>query len=150
MPSRRELIKMTDDEVREFLQGRHTMSVATIGPDGRPHLVAMWYGFLGDAPAFWTFTKAQKVVNLRRDPRLTCMVETGETYDQLKGVELIGTATLFEDDETKKVFGRSVGERYMGVTDDAALAVMSNKRTIVRIDVEKVVSWDHTKLGGRY
>ena len=71
MPSRRDLIKMTPDEVDAFLHGPRTMNVATIGRDGTPHLVAMWYGFLGDAPAFWTFGKSQKVMNLERDPRIT-------------------------------------------------------------------------------
>ena len=77
MPSRRDLIKMTPDEVDAFLHETHTMNVATIGRDGTPHLVAMWYGFLGDAPAFWTFGKSQKIKNLERDPRITCLVEDG-------------------------------------------------------------------------
>lgn len=148
--SRRALIRMTDDEVAAFLQGRHTMSVATIGADGRPHLVAMWYGFLDGAPAFWTFTKSQKIVNLRRDPRITCMVETGATYEELRGVELSGTASLLDDDASKRELGRSVTERYTGIADDAVVAAIGAKRTVVRIDVDKVVSWDHRKLGGRY
>src|SRR2546423_1849361 len=95
--SRRDQIRMSPDEVDAFLQGRHTMSVATIGADGRPHLVAMWYGFVGAAPGIWTYARSQKVVNLRRDPRVTCLVETGPTYDQLQGVELIGTGTILEE-----------------------------------------------------
>ena len=70
MANRRDAIKMTQQEVDEFLDGRHTMNVATIGKDGRPHLVAMWYGYLDGQLAFWTFGKSQKVVNLRRDPRV--------------------------------------------------------------------------------
>ena len=141
---------MTDDEVTAFLDGRHTMSVATIGADGQPHLVAMWYGFLGAAPAFWTFTKSQKIVNLRRDPRITCMVETGATYEELQGVELVGTATLLDDDDSKRELGRSVTERYTGIADDGIVAAIGAKRTVVRIDVREIVSWDHRKLGGRY
>ena len=68
--SRRGTITMSDDEVHEFLAGRHTMNVASMGPDGRIHLVAMWYGFTADgAPAFWTYGKSQKILNLRRDPQ---------------------------------------------------------------------------------
>ena len=96
MPSRRDLIRMTDEEVEQFLDGRHTMNVATIGPDGRIHLVAMWYGFLEGAPAFWTYGKSQKILNLRRDPRITALVEDGEQYEELRGVELVVRAVHVE------------------------------------------------------
>jgi PPOX class probable F420-dependent enzyme len=151
--SRRHLIRMSDDEVEEFLGGRRTMNVATIGPDGRPHLVAMWYGFLDGSPAFETYAKSQKVVNLRRDPRITCLVEAGDTYDQLQGVELVGTADVLEDPESLRTVATSVVDRYWDVTGDAvemAVQQLMNKRVAVRINVEKVVSWDHRKLGGTY
>lgn len=151
--SRRDLIRMTDEEVRQFLDGRHTMNVATIGADGQPHLVAMWYGFLDDAPAFWTYGKSQKVQNLRRDPRITCLVETGDAYSELRGVELVGTGTVLDDRESVLAVGRSVYERYTGPFEGTALSVleqMGAKRVAVRIDVAKVVSWDHAKLAGTY
>lgn len=151
--SRRDQIRMTPEEIDEFLAGRHTMNVASIGRDGRPHLVAMWYGFLDGAPAFWTYERSQKIVNLRRDPRVTCLVEAGETYDQLQGVELVGTGTIVEDHDQLMAVGRSVFERYTGpYTDEMApfLEQTGRKRVAVRIDVERVVSWDHRKLGGSY
>lgn len=151
--SRRDLIKMTDAEIEVFLAGRHVMNIATIGSDGRPHLVAMWYGFIDAKPAWWTYGKSQKIVNLRRDPRITCLVESGETYDQLRGVELIGTGTILEDRDDVMTVGRSVFERYTGPWSDAAeggVAAAGAKRVAVRIDIEQVVSWDHSKLGGTY
>jgi hypothetical protein len=72
---RRDLIRMSHDEVAEFLRGRHTMNVATINHDGTIHMVAMWYGFVRKAPAFWTFGKSQKILNLERNPQITCLVE---------------------------------------------------------------------------
>ena len=152
--SRRDLIKMTSAEIDEFLAGRHTMNVATIGPDGRPHLVAMWYGFFADgAPGFWTYGKSQKIRNLERDPRLTCLVETGAEYAELKGVEIVATGTVLTDRDAVMEIGRSVFERYTGPwTDAAAPAVeqMGAKRSAVRIEIEKLVTWDHSKLGGTY
>jgi len=151
--SRRDLIKMTDDEVRAFLDGRHTMNVATLGPDRQIHLVAMWYGFLDGAPAFWTYGKSQKIANLRRDPRITCLMESGESYSELKGVELVGTGTVLDDRETVLAVGRSVYERYTGPFEGTMLPVleqMGAKRVAVRIEVAKLVSWDHAKLGGTY
>ena len=151
--SRRDQIRMTDAEVDAFLAERHTMNVASIGKDGQPHLVAMWYGFADGAPAFWTYEKSQKVLNLRRDPRITCLVESGDTYAELRGVELVGRATFLEDRDRVMAVGRSVAERYTGpvtAQGEAGLERTGAKRVAVRVDVEKVVSWDHTKLGGGY
>jgi PPOX class probable F420-dependent enzyme len=144
---------MTDEEVDQFLDGRHTMNVATIGPAGRIHLVAMWYGFLEGAPAFWTYGKSQKILNLRRDPRITALVEDGEQYEELRGVELVGSGTIVEERDRIMELGRSVFERYTGpYTDEMApvLEATGAKRLVVKIEVESVVSWDHRKLGGRY
>lgn len=151
--SRRDQIRMTDEERATFLGGRHTMSVATIGADGRIHLVAMWYGFVGDQLAFWTYGKSQKIVNLERDPRMTCLVEAGEAYDELKGVELVGRGVVSRDPEVVHAIGASTWERYTGPVDDQArqaIAVVGAKRAAVLIEVDKIVDWDHTKLGGRY
>ena len=151
--SRRDLIRMNPDEVEAFLHGRHTMTVATVGRDGQPHLVAMWYGFVDGAPAFWTYGRSQKVANLRRDPRISALVESGAAYEELQGVELVGTAAVVDDHDTVLAVGRSVMERYSGpFSDDMAPALerSSAKRVAVRIDVARVVSWDHRKLGGAY
>ena len=140
---------MTDAEVDDFLHLPHHLQVATIGRDGRPHLVAMWYGFLDGAPALWTYGRSQKVVNLRRDPRITCLAESGRRYEELKGVELLGRATILEDRASVLAAGRSVFDRYLaplGEDDQARLERMSAKRVAVRIEVERVVSWDHAKL----
>ena len=161
--SRRDQIRMSQEEIDEFLRGRHTMNVATIGPDGRPHLVAMWYGFfdargeggpLGDqALGFWTYGKSQKILNLQRDPRMTCLVETGDQYAELKGVEIVGTGAVLTERDEVMAIGRSVFERYTGPWSDAAAPAveqMGAKRAAVKIEVEKLVTWDHTKLGGTY
>jgi len=152
--SRRDQIRMTDEEIDEFLRGRHTMNVATLNHDGRIHLVAMWYGFFDDgALGFWTYGKSQKILNLQRDPRMTCLVETGEEYAQLKGVEIVGTGEVVTDRDEVMQIGRSVFERYTGPWSDAAAPAveqMGAKRHAVRIKVDKLVTWDHTKLGGVY
>jgi PPOX class probable F420-dependent enzyme len=155
MANRRDAIKMTPAEVDEFLAGRHVMNVATVGRDGRPHLVAMWYGFLDGKPAFWTFAKSQKIVNLRRDPRVTCLVEDGDAYEELRGVELVASGRIVEDFDEVLAIGTSVGERYTGpaAVSDAArpfLEAQARKRVGVVLDVHDVVSWDHRKLGGSY
>lgn len=149
--NRREQIKMTEAEIDEFVHGRRTMNVATIGKDGRPHLVAMWYGFLDGSPAFETYAKSQKVVNLRRDARITCLIEEGDAYEKLRGVELIGTADVIEDQEPLLEVARSVVARYHGLEGpdaELAAAALARKRVAVKVNVEKVVSWDHGKLGG--
>jgi len=152
--SRRDQIRMTDAEVETFLQEHKTMAIATIGPSGRPHLVAMWYAWVDGDLAFWTFAKSQKVLNLRRDPRITCLVEDGAEYNELRGVELIATARMTEDEEQVLRFGIAEFERYQGAKiSEATLPIvknMANKRVVVKLDIERVVSWDHRKLGGQY
>lgn len=152
MPSRRDRIRMTDDECRQFLDGRHTMNVATYNHDGTIHLVAMWYGFVDGDPAFWTYRSSQKVKNLERDPRITCLVEDGETYETLRGVELVGHGEIITDWDTLLPLGRSVVQRYNDVEPseqlDEYLRNYGAKRYGVRVEVDRVVSWDHTKLDG--
>jgi PPOX class probable F420-dependent enzyme len=154
MASRRNQISMTPEEIDAFLhEGRQVLNVATIGPTGHPHLVAMWFEFLDGAPAFWTFAKSQKVVNLRRDPKITGLVEAGDTYSELKGVELVGSGVLVDDYDTVLEFGARLGQRYQGVPAAEArpfLEAQARKRIVVKIDVERFVSWDHAKLGGTY
>lgn len=154
MAKRRDLIKMSEQEIEDFLAGRHTMNIATFGPDGNIHLVAMWYGFHGKNTAFETFAKSQKVLNLRRDPRITVLVEDGEEYDKLRGVEIVGTAVIHDDPEVLIGVARTVVDRYFGVENpddlDAVAAGLANKRVAIEIVPEKVVSWDHSKLGGTY
>ena len=147
----RDLIRMTDTEIDEFVHGRRTMSCATINHDGTIHLVAMWYGFLDGCPALETKTKSQKVQNLRRDPRITCLIEDGQSYEELRGVELVGRGEVIDDPKRMFELGISVFERYQGIEYREALRPiveqMLNKRVVVKIHVDRQVSWDHNKLG---
>jgi PPOX class probable F420-dependent enzyme len=152
--SRRDQIKMTDDEMQAFLEAGRDLQVASINPDGTPHLVTMWYVVDDGNVAFWTYGKSQKIVNLRRDPRLTVLVATGEKYEELKGVSITGNAELVEERDDVLRYGEAIYERYWGpITDDAVregVRVMGAKRVVVVVKPEKVVSWNHTKLGGVY
>jgi PPOX class probable F420-dependent enzyme len=146
---------MTDAEVRAFLAAGRDLQVASINADGTPHLVTMWYELDGDDVCFWTYGKSQKVVNLRRDPRLTVLVATGEVYDQLKGVSISGTAQLVEPGSPEVLaFGLELFEKYWGPVDDelvrAGVEAQAQKRVVIRVKADKTVTWDHTKLGGAY
>jgi PPOX class probable F420-dependent enzyme len=151
--SRRDAIKMTDEERRAFLDAGRDLQVASINADGTPHLVTMWYVMRDGEIAFWTYAKSQKIVNLRRDPRLTVLVATGEVYEQLKGVSITGHAELVEDPEDVLRYGEAVYERYWGPLNDTAregVRAMGSKRVVIVVKPEKTVSWDHSKLGGAY
>ena len=147
---------MTDDERNVFLDEQRVLNVATIGPTGHPHLVAMWYAMLDGRPSFWTFGKSQKIVNLHRDPRITALVESGDAYSELRGVELVGTARIVEDFDAIVAIGRAVAAKYQGPEAASSPEVLAflegqaRKRVGVVIDVDRVVSWDHTKLAGTY
>ena len=147
--NRRSEIAMSPEEIDAFLQHERTATMCSMHPDGSIHAVAMWYGFLDGVLTVETKAKSQKVQNLKRDPRLTFLVEAGERYEELRGVELVGKARVIDDPEQIWKLGISVWERSVGPYDESqrdGLAMMLNKRVLVTIDVDRVVSWDHRKL----
>jgi len=151
--NRRDLIRMNDEEIRAFLEEQRILQVATIDHDGWPHLIAMWYVLINDQITFWTYAKSQKAVNLRRDDRLTCLVETGERYDELRGVQIKGRAIISDDREIIQQIGEVIVERYYGslnVHTRRMVEAQAAKRVIVFVKPVEIVSWDHRKLGGSY
>ncbi|MDV3123336.1 PPOX class F420-dependent oxidoreductase [Mycobacterium sp. 21AC1] len=143
-------IVMTDDEIAEFIDHSRTATLATVLPDGRPHLVAMWYAVLDGEVWFETKAKSQKAVNLRRDPTITVMIEDGQTYDTLRGVSIDGRAEIVDDPETILRVGISVWERYTGPYSEEMrpfVDQMMNNRIAVRVVPGRQRSWDHRKLG---
>jgi PPOX class probable F420-dependent enzyme len=152
--SRRDQIRMTDDETRAFLEAGRDLQVASINADGTPHLVTMWYELVDGDICFWTYGKSQKVVNLRRDARLTVLVATGEVYEQLKGVSITGTAELVEELPDVLAFGLELFAKYWGPAEDelvrAGVEAQATKRVVIRVKPHKTVTWDHAKLAGAY
>jgi PPOX class probable F420-dependent enzyme len=143
-------IKMSTEEIDAFLHERRPMTMCTLNHDGSIHAVAMWYGFLEGAVAIETKAKAQKAVNLGRDPRITCMFEEGDYYEELRGVELVGRAEIIADPERMWDLGVNLFERYYGTYSEELrpfVETMLNKRIVAKVTVERVVSWDHRKLG---
>src|ERR687888_2410691 len=97
---RRKMIALTADEQRQFLDTSHTIILTSIDRRGYPHSVAMWYVVDPDGTVVMTtFTKSQKAANLRRDPRCALLIESGRSYEELKGLLIRGRATLVEDVE---------------------------------------------------
>jgi len=145
---------MTPDELHAFLDEGRDLQVASVNADGTPHLVTMWYLREGDDLLFWTYAKSQKVVNVRRDPRATVLVATGEKYEELKGVSVNGTVTVVDDLDEVLAFGERVYEKYWGPIDNDlvrdGVRMMGAKRVVIRVTPVKTTSWDHSKLAGAY
>ena len=140
---------MTTGEVAAFLAGSRKLQLATINRDGTPHLVTMYYVLLGGRIAFWTYRAAQKARNLARDPRLTCLVETGSEYFDLRGVQVSGLARLVEDPAGVLEIGRGVAGGMAGVPAASAedyVAHGARKRVGFLVEPTRIVSWDHSKL----
>jgi PPOX class probable F420-dependent enzyme len=145
--SLRDAVRMTAAETAAFLAEPRTLNVATVGPDGDIHLVAMWFTMHADCPVFTTYGNSQKVVNLRRDPRLTALVEGGDTYDSLRGVELVGTAQIIDDPAEVLALVVEIGVKYAGRSVQRDPQRAAAKRVGVRLVPRRVVTWDHAKLG---
>jgi PPOX class probable F420-dependent enzyme len=154
MANVRSAITMTEPEIEEFVRGRRTAILATTGKDGQPHLAAMWFALVDGSIVFETKGKSQKVVNVRRQPRVTVLLESGVTYPELRGVSFDGTAQIVENSDENRDYlravARSVIERYTGPADGAGPAaldqVMHNRVALV-LRPDRVRSWDHRKLG---
>ena len=152
-------LSMSADQISEFLAAGRKLQVATLGPDDHPHLTTLWYVIRANRITFRSFSKSQRIANLRRDARLTVLVEEGDTYADLRGVMVKGRARLIEDRATVlEVYGR-IAARYEGSGEDAALdpealevlfGRHAEKNTVVMVEPEEVASWDHRKLGGAY
>ena len=148
--NQRALITLTQGEIAELLAGVRSMTMGSIGPGGQPHLVAMWFAVIDGDICFETKAKSQKAVNLRRDPRITCLAEDGDVYDELRGVAIEGRAEVSDDPDLLWRIGVAVWERYTGpYTAEMRpfVEAMLRKRVAVRVRAERLRSWDHRKLG---
>jgi hypothetical protein len=154
--SRREQIKMTPDEVRAYLAAGRAANVATIGPKGRPHVVPVFYVPAGDGIETWTYGSSQKVANLRRLAQATVLVESGEAYEELRGVSMECDVQIIEDPDEIVRIGTDLLVKMSKGTEEVVTAAaqfirkQAEKRVGLLFQPTKVVSWDHTKLGGTY
>ncbi|MBM3219063.1 MAG: pyridoxamine 5'-phosphate oxidase [Candidatus Rokubacteria bacterium] len=151
MPSRRQHIQLSPDEQATFFREHKKAALATIDRDGFPHVVAMNY-FAKDGAFYMTsYGKAQKVVNVRRNPKVALMVETGDSYGDLRGVMVRGHCEILEGEAAVKAVFASRGQAQARPSAPQPGAVASApKRVVLKIVPHKVISWDHSKLGGKY
>jgi PPOX class probable F420-dependent enzyme len=143
-------IVLSDEEIQTFLAGSRSMTLGSVGPTGQPHLVAMWFALIDGEVCFETKAKSQKALNLRRNPQVSCLVEDGAVYEDLRGVAIEGVAEVSDDADLLWSIGVNLFERYYGpYTEDLRpiVEVMLNKRVAVRVRSQRVRSWDHRKLG---
>lgn len=146
----RDQIVMSEAEVDDFLTAQRNATVGTIGPQGQIHLVGMWYAWFDGHVWLETKPKSQKVVNLRRNPTMSFLVEAGHTYDALRGVALEGRGVVIDDAELLERVCLDVFERYNApYTPELRpfLDAMMHNRVVVRLDIERRRTWDHRKLG---
>ena len=157
MPSRRELISMTEEERLVFLRSQKTITIISNGVDGYPHPMPMWFTVDADGSVrMSTFRKSQKVKNVQRDPKVSLLAEDGEEYAELRGIHISGSCEIVDD-------LRAVQDTLVNITGGEAAAsqqaregmykvieATAAKRVMLRIKPEKIVSWDHRKLSGKY
>jgi PPOX class probable F420-dependent enzyme len=154
MPSRRNEIEMTEDELRAFLAEQMVMQCATVGPRGVPHMVPLWFVTEDDQLVGWTYAKSQKARNLERDPRATLGMEDGVEYQELRGVMFECDVEIERDPSLVEGYGLRLFERYAGggLTPEIRemVAKQAQKRIGLRFAPTRTVTWDHRKLGGAY
>jgi hypothetical protein len=155
--SRREEITMSDGEVAAFLAEQRTVICATNGPRGFPHLMPLWYLVRDGEIWAWTYAKSQKVVNLERDQRATLQVESGDQYQELRGVMIEADTVLHRAPELVADFGIELFDRYTPGAAQAggdgfrdAIRAQAAKRVVLQFVAQRTATWDHRKLAGVY
>jgi PPOX class probable F420-dependent enzyme len=147
----RALVRMSPEEVDSFLSGSMKVQVGTVNPDGSPHLTTLFYVVQDGEIAFWTYGSSQKIKNLERDPRISCLVETGTDYLELRGVSIQGEARLVRDEDGIRRIGSAVATRMangadLGEIGNAEVERQVRKRVGVLVTPSRTASWDHSKM----
>jgi PPOX class probable F420-dependent enzyme len=157
MASKRDQIRMSDGELQDFVAQQKIVTVGTTGPNGRPHLMPLWYVFDGTELRGWTYAKSQKAKNLERDPHATLQIEDGVDYAELRGVMYECDVEVERDPEKVADYGMALFARYgpgaEGEVPDEVREMVrgqAQKRIGLRFVPTRTVSWDHRKLGGAY
>jgi PPOX class probable F420-dependent enzyme len=156
MPSRRDQIKLTEDEQRELIDRERIVVVSSLGPRGWPHVMPLWYVPREGEIWIWTYAKSQKAKNLERDPRATLLIETGIEYQELRGVQIEAEAELIRDIDRIVDYAKDLTIRYsegiesVEVDATAGLRAQAPKRVAIHFHPKRTATWDHRKLGGVY
>ena len=153
MSSLRDKIKMSEEELSSFLKKQISLQIGTINKDGSPHLTTMWYLYDGENFIFHTYTKSQKIINLKRDSRITLLTEAGNQYSDLQGIIVYGNAEIINGkDSLEEVirYMEMVGEKYIKDEEGSryieGMKLQAPKRSVVVVKPSKFISWDHTKI----
>jgi PPOX class probable F420-dependent enzyme len=154
--SRRDQIKLSEEELLELLGSERVAVVSSNGPRGFPHSMPLWFVPRDGEVWIWTYAKSQKVRNLERDPRATVLIEAGHEYGELRGAMIEAEAELHRDAGTVLGFAEELTVRYAEGIDSvqgdakAALEAQAPKRVAIHFKALRTATWDHRKLGGTY
>ena len=132
---------MSPEGLAAFLDEERTVTCATFGPRGFPHLMPLWYVVRDRDVWAWTYAKSQKVRNLERDPRATLQVEAGVRYEELRGAMFEADVTIHRDLDTVLALGMELMTRYG--QEERAARTQAPKRVALQFTPTHVVSWDH-------
>lgn len=157
MPSRRKIIELTESEIDDYLATSHTLIIVSNGRNGFPHPMPMWFYADAERNCYCTtFAKSQKVQNWKRDPRASLLVESGDEYADLKGLVVYAQTQILEDQETVTETLVNINAKGRALTDEQkeklrqSVGGTASKRVVLKFIPQRFISWDHSKLGGRY
>ena len=150
MAKQRDKIRMSEEEVAAFLDSSKSLNVATLDREGAPHLTTLWFARSGKDILFETYGTSQKIVNLRRDPRIAVLCEQGEAYGELRGVSIQGKAEIVDSGpRLTQLMSLIIDRSFPGQTPERLaqhVSDMIRKRVVVIVRPNRTMSWDHRKL----
>jgi nitroimidazol reductase NimA-like FMN-containing flavoprotein (pyridoxamine 5'-phosphate oxidase superfamily) len=149
MANVRDRIALSEEEISAFIENAQTVIVGSNNHDGVPHMMPMWYSLVDGLISMHTYGASQKVVNLRRDPRGSALVEDGDTYGTLRGVFQRGYYDVIDDQDLCVEIGVKSANKYQDIPEDLSrphVVEAVRKRVALVFHPEKTTSWDHRKL----
>jgi PPOX class probable F420-dependent enzyme len=150
MAKQRDAIQMTPAEQDRFLSEVKSMIIATLDKDGAPHQTVLWFAVKDGKYLFETYGRSQKVVNLRRDPRISLLWEDGRTYKELRGLSVQGEAEIVDAEPRLSELMTYIadGNSPPASREERAahVARMVQKRVVISVTPKRTISWDHRKI----
>ena len=135
--------RMTDQEVKAFLDTKPGWIVlSTIGRQGYPHSVPLGYFRLGDDIYIGCRAGTQKVKYIERNPKVSLLLESGSTRQDIKGVLIQGHATVHTAPETRLRLSREAA-RLRGVAEDALPHEPRPGVVYIQVEPRRIISWDY-------
>jgi PPOX class probable F420-dependent enzyme len=144
-------IRLSADEAWELIAQSHTGILTTLRANGSPVTLPTWFAVLDRTICLFTPSGTKKVLRIRRDPRASFLVESGERWAELRAVHVSGHVEIVEDADAKARITQALDEKYAAFRSANQMSQATTdyyaNRTFLRLVPEpRMLTWDNSRL----